>query len=1019
MSSSNLPLAALSLALASLYVGVARVGRQYWSYVSQKNAGKPAAQLPWTLALVDSNDDNDTGDWSCPKCKQTAYKLDIDRQSLVFDAGNRVPSIRSRIEKAASPGQHAYLGLNDARRCIERKEAAITIPSSHCQIGASSPYAGCAACVGPPHTDLEHSGTETEKQLKYGVATAPQPRVQPLANVEVLPLTLSTSGGSVEIDLSDLRPQIEAIMELVLDTADVRPDSNEARHRLERLSLCVVALDPGEMPGLDDSGTMVKIVKSVMLNKIVEPNVMRQFTIDAYTKGETLQPDGPSTTPLDTLPWKVQGLTAFMTSWLLLLTWAAFYPGLILGQSAADCSMTASTDFCSAEHVGDEVAQVEAAAKRLTNFDAATRQTEELWRYEAQMQADVANYSCTLYANVSPPGSFPDWCYDRRKSEIDRQRRESCPGITKRTATVNVPDVPVPMFHPRVDYLGLRIKVCNHGCGSRRRSSACDICLNSQSHVTVDDVDVTVRVRFEGVCPDSHHDALDSAQAQLQTEIQKRAEGATVALGIDDLYVPDTDDMAKLASRIARRIKRKIDWASDLYIGYIILGLWFPAPFLVCRSPLSTKIRSRIFSMDKRPFILAVMLVSLSADFVDEIQTGPEFSKFFLNIANNPCFLDVRFHKDRAAAIGAVCAQIHNMSTKAAASNYSVLQMHNDIVSYGATPLPVNGLLGLSEVETYQPVPAVGCGCEYPGNRTAIDDFVLSATESSGLRPFVGNSSFCSDKDAQNQLLNPEPAQISWWTMWFKSGVVADMLLKISLVNLAHALLSCTDPLSCVGGCYEVHHDAEPLSGKAQNQIAALIRYQHLRDAAVWGFVSVVCILCLGMSGVTSYLSTNPGHRPSQAHNATISDCAVNQGQLNLHLAVAFGFLSVLVAVVSQVSVRKLRGFEDESAQQHATQHAALGSDDCRNAARPSRQPPALPPQRSMKSAGMAVMLTAPPSLPRLHSQMCLEVPACNGQRLSNTVLPPRGKTPQRVRPVPVRPLPARPPNRASHTARP
>ena len=43
-----------------------------------------------------------------------------------------------------------------------------------------------------------------------------------------------------------------------------------------------------------------------------------------------------------------------------------------------------------------------------------------------------------------------------------------------------------------------------------------------------------------------------------------------------------------------------------------------------------------------------------------------------------------------------------------------------------------------------------------------------------------------------------------------------------------------TDPLMLVGGKYEVHRYSVPLPAPAQDEIAALLAVQHLRDSAFW-----------------------------------------------------------------------------------------------------------------------------------------------------------------------------------------
>ena len=70
--------------------------------------------------------------------------------------------------------------------------------------------------------------------------------------------------------------------------------------------------------------------------------------------------------------------------------------------------------------------------------------------------------------------------------------------------------------------------------------------------------------------------------------------------------------------------------------------------------------------------------------------------------------------------------------------------LYADIVAFGPTPMPD------------------GCGCEYPGDRTAIDQYMNNNI--TGMRMFVGNLEYCSDPDEQQKLLNPPRPEVSWWT---------------------------------------------------------------------------------------------------------------------------------------------------------------------------------------------------------------------------------------------------------------
>ena len=64
------------------------------------------------------------------------------------------------------------------------------------------------------------------------------------------------------------------------------------------------------------------------------------------------------------------------------------------------------------------------------------------------------------------------------------------------------------------------------------------------------------------------------------------------------------DGLSDMATRFAEDLKYRVDLASDLYIAYCILGLWFPVPFTVNSSPWATGVKRTLFGMSKRTFVM-------------------------------------------------------------------------------------------------------------------------------------------------------------------------------------------------------------------------------------------------------------------------------------------------------------------------------------------------------------------------------------------------------------------------------
>jgi hypothetical protein len=879
-SSSNLPLAALCILLVAFYGALSALGLRFFRYLRQKNATQQPAEPRWTLAVV-----GESGG------QRLTYKLDIDSRALDVKTKQLLPSLRSAIEDLVHSG--VYLGYQDARRTIPPLESAVR--------------------------DFEVSRVGARIELR--------PSADAGDAWALAPLKLGKRPGEppeLELDLAPVRHQIERIVELLLSGHRFL---SEARREVEVLSVAVVDLEPGEVVSNEFvvMGTS-KVCRALCCNRVASRNESKLFTSKAYTKGAVIQNFGPP------LPREVMYSSTMAGSLVLFVTWAAFYPGLLFDRTAADCTMSTSSGFCTADRVMADVNAIQSMTKEVVRYEEAKAQAETTAAYATDMAIHVNNYTCTeeivndtalelsdlagfhdvtliraagLTYNLTQRVPFPDWCGNLRQEWIRAQRRQSCPD--ERCQTVTVQDE------------------CRYFDPSGLNIGATRYCLSEVADVWP--ITETVCIPYEGTCDGTFHDALDQHQASLTDYLEDKArryspysESEYMAFGKQV-----KDSVTEMATRFAQDLKYRVDLASDLFIYYCILGLWFPTPFIVNCSPWTTGVKRNVFGVSKRTFVLFVIFVTFFLDILRELQNGVNLTLYFFNIAANPCFLDGDFLASRAAAIGQVCNRLQNYSQQVIEANNSVASFYTDIAAYGPAGLPD------------------GCGCEYPGDRAAVDAFV--ADNQTGLREFVGDLAFCSNATAQRQVLNPPQVEVNWWTVWFKSGVVAELILKVTLVNLAHAIIGYTDPLSIVGGKYEVHQGSKPLSDASQEEIALLLSYQHARDACVWGFIAFIAIFNLLWSGVIAVSSdstatvASAGTGPNGTGVATMQSSAGGcmEGQdtsYAVSLAAWFFSLSCIVAGATFGGVKMMDRLQEEveeeqrekdKAERHKPREAATG----------------------------------------------------------------------------------------------
>ena len=314
-----------------------------------------------------------------------------------------------------------------------------------------------------------------------------------------------------------------------------------------------------------------------------------------------------------------------------------------MDRNAVHCQRTVSDRLCTVERIAAAVSDIEAKVKVEVKFDPAAEQTEQATQYRNNMQADVLEYRCPdLETEEVRNVAFPDWCADHRAEQMNL-RRLCCTDYE-----MHMPN--------ECHYFG------PSGLGASR------VCFNEfpsfRSEQTVRGMDQPECANYKLPCP-ATTDTLNDEQDSLKDYIEAKAKRYLSSPEFQALEMEISDQITDFISEVMIRFKERLEAASDFYIGYCILRLWFPTALLICRTPFWISLKRSVFGLSKRTFIVYVVLAWWVWDFAEyiiDMFEGPELALYIANIAGDPCYLDSTFLNERVAKVSQVCTELKNMS---------------------------------------------------------------------------------------------------------------------------------------------------------------------------------------------------------------------------------------------------------------------------------------------------------------------------------------------------------------------
>ncbi|CAM9625550.1 unnamed protein product [Ectocarpus sp. 6 AP-2014] len=218
------------------------------------------------------------------------------------------------------------------------------------------------------------------------------------------------------------------------------------------------------------------------------------------------------------------------------------------------------------------------------------------------------------------------------------------------------------------------------------------------------------------------------------------------------------DDATSAISVLVRRI----NFASSIYVLYLVFTVLVPPPFTVYGAKWNVRIFEVLSNVNKPMWIALIVLVWYGHELFQSIINSSLYNIIWSNFLQDPCWADPEFLVNTSMVISETCTEIisaSNLFNQAGANYryYGAVEATWQPISEGRTDGPI---YGDADVDFPQ---------EFPGNCTS--SVLLSA-----IQPGDGN--------------------VNWWSLFFRSGALVALLLQITLAHWFISWFSVLRPLT-------------------------------------------------------------------------------------------------------------------------------------------------------------------------------------------------------------------------------
>jgi hypothetical protein len=355
---------------------------------------------------------------------------------------------------------------------------------------------------------------------------------------------------------------------------------------------------------------------------------------------------------------------------------------LLLHSGSQNLPSGGGYEFCAVDDFERQMAEMRSQLRNETNFKATLSHSDFTHKYFTALQTDTALYgkSGHICTNVDMKQNTPtDWT-DSEKLKYGTYFPGACAAAREKALEA------------------AKNRVCygppNCVCVARFIFCIKEVCtpvpVKCPDHtLDYDEQDLTDyrTVQLEIAAARTERQAAERFRNATESEEAQQAKDTVVTLFLE--------------------LMRRVDIAGNLYIFYVCLALFFPTPVVLLRTPMLMHLKKIMFGMDKWKFVVLVVFVWVSAEYISTNILRPEVQIFLRNFQANPCYVDQTFLDARREELQSVCEEL----TPAKA------QWQIDSVSIADT---------LTEIGLFKS----SCQCEYPSThlRTLFANFTAQHT---------------------------------------------------------------------------------------------------------------------------------------------------------------------------------------------------------------------------------------------------------------------------------------------------